>query len=152
MKKLSAISIFLILALMLQLALPVFATQPDPTEPTVPETLPSAAGETAPQAEFGTATVLSGCRTMNAQVPLGGSDRKVETAVSAFVYERNTGTVVYSYNPDQVVQPGTFAKLVACIVAIENGDLDEKIKCNSMSYRSLPFAAKNAELKEAEEL
>ena len=152
MKKLSAISILLVLALVLQLALPVFATEPDPTEATPPETLPSAVGETAPQADFGTATVLSGCRTMNGQVPLGGSDRKVETAVSAFVYERNTGTVVYSYSPDLVVQPGTFAKLVACIVAIENGDLDEMVKCNSMSYRSLPFAAKNAELKESEEI
>ena len=85
MKKLSAISLVLAIALLMQLVLPVFATEPDATEPTPPETLPSAIGATAPQAEFGTATVLSGCRTMNAQVPLGGSDRKVETAVSAFV-------------------------------------------------------------------
>ena len=153
MKKLSAVSIFLCLVMLLQaLLVPAFATEADPTDASIPETLPSAVDETAPQVEFGTATIMNGCRTLNAQMPLGGSDRKVESAVSAFVYERNTGTVVYSYSPDLIVQPGTFAKLVACIVAIENGNLDEMVKCNSMSYRSLPFAAKNSKLKEAEEL
>lgn len=152
MKKLSAVSLLLCIALLAQLLfVPVFATEPEETEP---ETLPSAEGETAPVAEFGTATVLSGCRTVNAQVPLGGSDRMLETAVSAFVFERNTGTVIYAYNPDQELQPGTFAKIVAAIVAIENGDLNAKVTVNSMSFKSLPAGAKTADpyLKEGEEL
>lgn len=153
MKKLSAVSLLLCLALLAQLlTAPVFATEPEETEETVAETLPSAEGETAPVAEFGTATVLSGCRTINAQVPLGGSDRKVDTAITAFIYERNTGTVLYAYNPDMEMQPGTFSKIVAAIVAIENGDLDAVVTCNSMSYRSLPAGASNAKLKEGEQL
>lgn len=154
MKKLSAVSLLLCLALLVQLFIPVYAAEPEETEETVPETLPSAAGETAPAAEFGTATVLSGCRTINAQIPLDGSDRILDTAVSAFVFERNTGTVVYAYNPDQELQPGTFAKLVAAIVAIENGDLDAKVTVNSLSYQSLPARAITADpyLMEGEEL
>ncbi len=153
MKKLSAMSLMLSIVLVLQLLLiPVHATEA--TEESVPQTLPSAAGETAPSVEFGTATVLNGCRTINAQMPLGGSDRKLETAVSAFVFERNTGTVIYAYNPDMEVQPGTFAKLVAAIVAIENGDLNAKVTVNSLSYTSLPPRAATAKpfLKEGEEL
>ncbi len=155
MKKLSAMSLVLCLALLFQLlSVPVFATQASEDQETVPETLPSAEGETAPSVEFGTATVLNGCRTINAQMPLGGSDRKLETAVSAFVYERNTGTVIYAYNPDIEVQPGTFSKLVAAIVAIERGDLNAKVTCNSLSYTSLPPRAATAKpfLKEGEEL
>lgn len=155
MKKFSALSLFLCLLLVVQLlAVPTLATQPGEETEATAETLPSAVGETAPVAEFGTATVLNGCRTMNAQMPLGGSARMLDTAVSVFAYERNTGTLVYAYNPDQEMHPGNFAKLVAAIVAIENGNLDAKVTVNSLSYKSLPAGAKTADpyLKEGEEL
>jgi len=155
MKKISALSLLLCLLLVLQLIfIPVLATEPDPTEETIPETLPLAEGETAPVAEFGTATVLSGCRTFNAHVPLSGTDNLLDTAVSALAYERNTGTLVYAYNPDQEVQPGTLTKIVAAIVAIENGNLEDKVTVNSQSYKSLPARATTADpyLKEGEEL
>ncbi len=155
MKKLSAVSLFLCLILLGQLLfVPVMATETDAVTETAPETLPSAEGETAPVAEYGTATVLSGCRTINAQMPLAGSARMLETAVSVFAYERNTGTLVYAYNPDQELQPGTFTKIVAAIVALENGNLEDKVTVNSLSYKSLPAGATTAKpyLKEGEEL
>ena len=154
MKKLRLIHFLLCLVLLSQMVLtPALATAPQEGEETLP-TLSSAEGQIAPEAEFGSATVLSGCRTFNAQVPLGGSDRKLETAVSAFAYERNTGTVVYFYNPDQEVQPGTFTKIVTAIVALENGDPDALVTVNSLSYKSLPTGAKTADpyLKEGEQL
>ena len=145
-------SLILCLLLSVQMLLPVAATETEvPTEP-VPETLPSAAGETAPVAEYGTATILNGCRTLDAQVPLGGDLRMLDTAVSAFVYERNTGTVVYAYNPDLKVQPGTLTKIVAAIVAIENGSLNDEVTVSSRNYRRIPAGAKNAKLKEGEVL
>ena len=77
---------------------------------------------------------------------MGGSTRLIglDTAVSAFVYERNTGTLVYAFNPDMKMQPGTFTKLVAAAVALENGNLDDVVTVNSMSYRSLPGGAVTA--------
>lgn len=154
MKKLSAVSLLLCFVLLVQLFVPAYAAETEEPSETVQETLPSAEGETAPVAEYGTASVLSGCRTINAQVPLDGSDRILDTAVSAFVYERNTGTVVYACNPDMELQPGTFAKIVAAIVAIENGDLDAVVTVNSQSFKSLPAGATTADpyLKEGEEL
>lgn len=144
MKKLSAFSLMLCLILLIQtLALPAFATETESTDP-------FAAMETAPVVEFGMAEVLNGCRTIEAQVPLGGSDRMLESAVSAFVYERNTGTVVYAYNPDMIMQPGTLTKLVTAIVAIENGNLDDEVTVSSRNYKYLPAGAKNAKLREGE--
>ena len=129
---------------------PAAATETElPTEAVV-ETLPSAEGETAPQAEYGLATILNGCRTLDAQEPLGGSNPMLDTAVSAFVYERNTGTVVYAYNPDLELQPGTLTKIVAAIVAIENGDLAADVTISSRNYKYLPAGAKNSKLKEGE--
>lgn len=151
MKKLSCLLLCLLLLAQL-ISVPVFATEGDGTsqQPT------SAPIVVDPQAttEYGMNAILNGCRTIDGQVPLGSDVRMLETAVSAFAYERNTGTVIYSYNPDYKMQPGTFAKLVVAIVALENGDLDAEVTVNSMSYRSLPGGAVTAKpfLKEGEVL
>ena len=151
MKKILSIILCALLAAQL-IWVPASATETE----AVQETLPSAEGQIAPEAAFGVATVLNGCRTFEAQEPLGGSTRLIglDTAVSAYVYERNTGTLVYAFNPDMKMQPGTFTKLVVAAVALENGNLDDVVTVNSMSYRSLPGGAVTAKpyLKEGEEL
>lgn len=149
MKKLSRISILLCFLLIVQmLCVPAYATEPAPSE-TVPVTAPVYTSD-----ELGAIAVNSGCRTIEAQVPLGGSDRILKSAQAAFIYEINTNTVIYNYNPDLTISPGALAKLVTAIVAIENGDLDEELTVNSMSYKTLPSSAVrvNAGLKEGEKM
>ena len=154
MKKLSCLSLllcFLILAQML--ILPVFATETEKTETEAIETVPPTAPEYT-VADLGEVSVLSGCRTLDAQAPLGGSNAILKSAKSAFIYELNTNTVIYNYNPDLSLSPGTLAKLVTAIVAIENGDLDQELTVNSVSYKTLPGSAVrvNAGLKEGEKM
>ena len=155
MKKILSVILCLLMAVQL-IWIPASATETAEQTEAVQETLPSAEGQVEPEAAFGLATVLNGCRTFEAQEPLGGSTRLIglETAVSAYVYERNTGTLVYAFNPDMKMQPGTFTKLVVAAVALENGNLDDVVTVNSMSYRSLPGGAVTAKpyLKEGEEL
>ena len=149
MKKLSCLNLLLCLLMVVQtLCVPVAATETE-TSATEEPTAPVYTAE-----ELGTVTVTSGCRTIEAQVPLGGSDRILKTAQAAFVYEINSNTVLYAYNPDLVVSPGVLAKLVTAIVAIENGNLDDEYTVNSMSYKTLPSSAVriNAGLKEGEKL
>lgn len=151
MKKISTLSILLCLVLLLQmLCVTGYATE-NTTAPaeTVQQTLPEVSSE-----DLRSVTVSQGCRTIEAQVPLGGSDPMLKTAQSAFVFETTTNTVLYAYNPDHVVAPGVLAKLVTAIVAIENADLDKKITVNSLSYKRLPSSAVriNAGLKEGEEM
>ena len=125
MKKLSCLSLLLCVLLLAQMLIfPVFATETETatTEP-IETVAPTAPEYTA--ADLGEVSVLSGCRTLDAQVPLGGSNAILKSAKSAFIYELNTNTVIYNYNPDLSLSPGTLAKLVTAIVAIENGDLDQ---------------------------
>lgn len=152
MKKFSCLSLLLCFLLLVQmLYVPAYATDSptlgaDPTETLQP---------TAPiytAADLGEVSVLNGCRTLEAQVPLGGNSPILKSAKSAFIYEVNTNTVIYNYNPDLTLSPGALAKLVTAIVAIENGDLDQELTVNSMSFRTLPGSAVrvNAGLKEGE--
>ena len=59
--------------------------------------------------------------------PLAGSERKLDTALSAFLYETTTDTVVYAYNPDMKVHPGTLAKIVMALIVIENCNMDDVV-------------------------
>lgn len=69
---------------------------------------------------FGSVSILNGCRTIDGFVPLGGSDRRLDTAQAAIAFERNTGTVVYSYNPDLKIGPAGLTKTVTALLAIES--------------------------------
>ncbi len=150
MKKIKFLNLFLAMILLVQcLYIPVSATEVTSTE----ETIPFSTGLTAiPDVEYGSASITHGCRTINGQTPLGGSDRILETAQAAFVYEANTKTVIYSYNPDTPLMPGALAKIMTALLVIENLDLDKTIVCSTRWNKSIPSNSINAKIKEEEEL
>lgn len=156
MKKFSCLSLLLCLSVLLQCVfLPASAaetTQPQlPSEPQAMENIPQETTELA----FGMACIQNGCRTIEGMVPLAGSDRKLETAQSAFLYEVNTDTVVYSYNPDLKVHPGSLAKIVLSLLVLENCDRDEIVTVTEGIQSYIPMGAnavRPEKLKSLEEL
>lgn len=159
MKKFACLSLILCLALLMQCTiLPAAATSAaDGTdasqESTVQDTEVSeetvSINSTAP---FGTVCIQNGCRTIEGMSPLAGSDRLMETAQAAFVYEINTGTVIYSYNPDTKLAPGSLAKIVTALIAIEMCELDEVVTCSDGIQSKVPSGGQSVKLKSGEEL
>ena len=96
--------------------------------------------------------VTNGCRTLEGIYPLGGSDRMLETAQAAFVYEINTQTVIYSYNPDLRLYPGALVKMLTAMIALEYCDMDDPVTVKSYEFATLPPGALNAKLKEGEKM
>ena len=137
MKKNNLIAFLLCLVMVFQAAaLPVSA---DETTASTTQTEPAATISTSTvQGEFGSESVLNGCRTIEGMVPLSGNERRLDTAQAVFVYDTKTKTVVYSYNPDMKLSPGTLAKIVTALVAIESCDLDEVVVCHSNNIYRLP--------------
>lgn len=139
MKKNRFLILLLCLCLMVQsLFLPALATETEEEE-----TLPLVTGN-------GDATVSYGCRTIDAQAPLGGTARMLETATSALIYEGNTDTVIYAYNPDLRVYPGSLTKMLTALIAIERGNLNDEVYVSTTSFSTLPVGALNAKLKYGE--
>lgn len=159
MKKKASLSIILCIAMLLQcLVLPVCATQ---TVPLATETVPAdmdvnsqgdALTTQSSVIPFGQVCIQNGCRTISAQVPLAGSERKTDTAQAAMVFEVNTGTMIYSYNPDLKLSPGTLAKIVTALLAIELCEQDEEVTVSSRNISRLPPGSQHVDLKEAEVL
>ena len=144
MKKFKRLSLLLCLSLLLQsIALPVSATET--TLPSETEAQPTETVAQAAELEFGTVCIQKGCRTINGMVPLGGSDKRLDTAQGVFLYEVNTGTVVYSYNPDAKIHPGSLAKVVLALVVLENCELDDIVTVTEGIQAYVPAGANTVE-------
>lgn len=161
MKKIKLISLFLCLMLVLQcVAFPASATLDLlETVPQSSETTAStdAAGDTIPSPTqaaipFGSVCIEQGCRTIEGKVPLAGSGKILDSALSAFVFETTTQTVIYGYNPDMHVAPGNLAKIVTALIALEMCELDEIVTCSSRNISKLPSGSLNVKLREGEQL
>lgn len=157
MKKVT--SVILLLCILMQ-CLPVRSSAAPvpvevvPTETAAAETVPGAASNSQiigkSDIPFGQQCILEGCRTVEGMQPLGGSERRLATAQAAMIYEVNTGTVIYSYNPDTKIVPGSLAKIVTALIALEMCELDEEVKVNSTNISRLPAGSKNKNLKHDE--
>ena len=139
------VCLFLLICLILQcMVLPSAATEStDATQP---------AEETQPESSvaFGTTSVVNGCRSINAMSPLGGSEKMLQTAQAAFIYETTTETVIYSYNPDLRLYPGSLMKILTAMIAIEQCEMDEELTVTMREIPKLPTGALNAGLKNGE--
>ena len=70
------------------------------------------------------ASVGSGCHSVDAQKPLDGSAQMLDTAKAVVLYERNSDTMIYSYEPDKKIDPSSMVKLMTALIALEELDLN----------------------------
>ena len=139
MKKIAVPSFLLCLVMLAQLLLtPVSATETTETTSAAASAETTAVTDETAQIPFGRVSIDNGCRTINGLRPLIGSDRRLDTAQAVFAFETNTETVVYSYNPDAKMSPGTLTKVVAALVAIENSNLEDVVTCSEGIQSKVP--------------
>lgn len=120
MKKIQIISIILAMALLPMLFAPVFADEPamavDPT-------------------------VVYGAHTPDGQHPVHGSERRLQSAKAAVLYEITSDTLVYTWNADAKLDPSSLTKIMTALLAVEQGDLSETV---TVSWRTLELVPSNA--------
>lgn len=153
MKKIRNLCLVLCLVLLFQCAaVPAFATETTTATETEGEAENTVSNYEIPTVEYGSASITNGCRTINGMTPLGGSDRILESAKAAFIYETTTQTVIYAYNPDTHLYPGSLAKILTALIAIEQCDMNEVITFSTKWNSTLPARSIVADLKEGEQV
>lgn len=96
--------------------------------------------------------VTNGCHSVDAAMTLSAEDKLVDTAKAAIVYELNSGTMLYSYNPDDKIFPTSMVKLMTTLVALENSDLDEVVTVTRQVLNQVPIGILGMDLKLGEEI
>ena len=65
--------------------------------------------------------------SIDAQISLLGNEQLIENAKSVFLYETNSDTLMYAWNPDEQMIPSSLVKLMTMLVAIEKGNLSDAV-------------------------
>lgn len=152
MKKNRILCLLLCLVLLLQSA-GAYATEADTTVPTGP-ILP-APGSGAVDGDFqdtiGDASIVNGCHSIEAQKPLWGSNKMLEAAGSAILFEINSETMMYAWNPDVQMDPASLVKIMTALIALERGDLNSIATVSVNAMASLPEDSDTLKLQPGEQ-
>ena len=147
MKKNQLLSLFLALVLLFGLTLPARAEDLDETAESTAETTPL---ETEPQALApGLSDSVIGMnagRSLASQADLALEDK------AALLYETNSDTMVYAYNIDAQLYPASLTKVMTCLVALENGNLDDIVTVSEEAVSDLDPDGSNVALQPGEEM
>ena len=83
---------------------------------------------------------------------LSEEEKLTDTAKAVVVYELNSDTMLYTYNPDGKIYPTSMVKLMTALVAIENGDLDDMVTVTRSVLNKVPIGIVGIDLKVGEEI
>lgn len=96
--------------------------------------------------------VTSGCHSVDAAMTLSEEERLADTAKAVVLYELNSGTMLYTYNPDGKIYPTSMVKLMTALVALENGNLDDMVTVTRSVLNQVPIGIVGIDLKAGEEI
>lgn len=101
---------------------------------------------TLPAAAEPVQAASSGCYGLNAPLALAGSDALLPSANAVILYELNSSTMVYAYKPDDRINPSSMVKIMAALLALEMGDLDDSVTVKRSTLDSVPIGSVSAGL------
>lgn len=86
-------------------------------------------------------SVTEGCNTLNAEVPVLGTQKLVSNAQSMLLYELTSDSLMYAYNADTQISPASLVKILTALITIEQGQLDDAVTVRSETLAALPYDA-----------
>ena len=100
----------------------------------------------------GNSAIAMGSYSLDALNPLLGADKLVDNARSAIVYESNSQTLLYAWNPDVQMYPASLVKILTALIAIEKGTLTDVVTVSQTAIGSIPQDAVSAKLLSGEKV
>ena len=73
-------------------------------------------------------SATNGSHSVDAAFPLSESKKLLDTSKAVILYERNSDTMVYAWNPDEKIYPASMTKIMTCLLSLEILDTSSKIE------------------------
>lgn len=96
--------------------------------------------------------VQRGCHSLDAQIPLLGTEQRVDNAEAVVLYEWSSKTLLYAWNADEPMYPASLVKILTALIAIEHGNLEEIVTVPDGVLNSLSYEAVSSDLKVGEQI
>lgn len=90
--------------------------------------------------------VTNGSHSLDAVNALLGTDKIVDNARSAIVYDINSQTLMHAWNADTQMYPASFVKILTALIAAEKGTLSDLVTVSEGAIASVPYDAVSASL------
>lgn len=97
-------------------------------------------------------SVEQGCFSLDAKASLHQGEQLLDTAKSVVLFELNTQTLVYSWNPDDQMDPAGMNKIMTAMLALEYGEPEDVVTVTRYALDSVAIGSVSAGLKAGEEL
>ena len=97
-------------------------------------------------------SVVNGCHSVDAATTLAPSEKVVETSRAVILYELNSDTMLYAWNPDERIYPTSMVKMMTALVALENASLTDEVTVTRAALDSVAIGSVSAGLKAGEVL
>ena len=99
-----------------------------------------------------TTVVTESSYSFDAAVAYLGNQQLVENVSAAFLYELNTNSLMYAWNPDQQISPSSLVKIMTTLLAVEKGSLTSVVTAEAEVLETVPFDAVSVELMPGEQM
>jgi len=97
-------------------------------------------------------SVVSGCHSTDAVKTMGNNEQILETSKAVLLYELKSDTMVYGWNLDEKIYPSSMVKLMTALVALEKGNLTDKVVVTKRALSNVAIGSVIADLVAGEEL
>lgn len=84
--------------------------------------------------------------------PLAGSEQLLDTAKAVIAYELNTETMLYTWNPDQRIDPTGIVKILTALLVLENGNMEDMVTVYRRTLDTIEWGSVSAGLIAGEEV
>ena len=95
-------------------------------------------------------SVTNGSHSIEAQSSLLGNKQLIENAESVILYDIASDTMIYSWNPDQQINPGSFTKIMTLWIVAEEGKLSDVVEVSGEVIATISKDAVSMDLKASE--
>lgn len=92
------------------------------------------------------------CHSIDAANSVMGKEQLVENAKSVFIYEKNSGSLMYAWNADEQFSPASLVKIMTGLIVAENADMEEVITVSEEVLSQVPYGAATSALQVDETL
>lgn len=91
-------------------------------------------------------SVTNGCHSADAAIPLSDEGKLAKTAKAVVLYELNSDTMIYAWNPDERIYPTSMVKMMTALVTLENAALTDEVTVTRTALNAVAIGSVSAGL------